>query len=166
MDRIDALPTVILQRIAARLRSELGLNDRQVFLTLEPTAAPTIPPGGDVCLTVALGDGRFDEANQIGGTRETLVEETSVTVTAYVRTKLDAGDHAEALLLEAARGLLVWKQRILKALDGIDLADDNDSRLLVQYLNAIQSWRPRIDGHTQIAMIAVAFTVDFNWDLT
>ena len=150
----------------ARLRDQLALTDRQCYETLEPITTPTIPAGGDYLVTVSPGDGRFPAEYQIGGGSATCVEETSVTVTLYTRTRTDQTDHAERLFHDETRGLMVLKQKVLKALVGHVLTDIDGNELLTQHLYAMQSWRPRVDQQSNLAMTAVGFGVDYNWDLT
>lgn len=166
MSRIDTTQDVILTRIVARLRDALSLPAHRCYETLEPLVDPPIPKGGDYFLTVSPGDGRFDEGMQVGGGIGQLMELSSVTVTAYAKIALDPGDQATQILHKVSRGTLPIKGLILGALVGHDLADESGNYLLRQHIYALQAWRPRYNPDSKIAMIAVGFGVDFDWDAT
>jgi len=166
MSRIDTTEDIVLTRIVARLRSELTLPDHRCYETLEPLVDPPVPKGGDYFLTVSPGDGRFDEGMQVGGGADQLMEMSSVTVTAYSKIVLDPGDRATQILHKVSRGMLPIKKLILGSLVGHDLLDGDGNSLLRAYLYAIQSWRPRYNKDSKIAMIAVGFGTDYDWDLS
>lgn len=163
---IDTNHSLVVERIVERLRDELGLDERRCFETLEPRSPISVPPGGGYFVTVALGDGRFDEPMQIGGAQHVCYERTSITVTIYARVRLDSGHHAAAQLRDATRGLLTQKHAVLQALVGLDLQDLAGDSILGQWIAAIQAWPPRYDQESGLAMLAVAFATDFMWDLT
>lgn len=165
MTRIDTTQDIILARIVARLRDQLNLPDHRCYETLEPLVDPKIPKGGDCFLTVSPGDGRFDEGMQAGGGAEQLMEQSSVTVTIYAKIALDPADRATQILHKVSRGMFPLKRDVLAALVGHDLADADGNYLLRSQLYAIQSWRPRYNQTAKIAMTAVAFGVDYDWDL-
>lgn len=164
MTRIDTTQDVILTRIVARLRSYLGLPEHRCYETLEPLVDPPVPKGGDYFLTVSPGDGTFDEEMQVGGGQDQLTELSSVTVTGYAKIALDPGDQATQILHKVSRGMLPIKQGILSALAAHDLLDSSGNQILRSYMHALRSWRPRYDPDSKIAMIAVSFGTDFDWD--
>jgi len=164
-DRIDTTQSLVLQRVVARLREALDLPEGRCYETLEPLADPEIPKGGDFFVTVSPGEGQFDEGMQDGGGRAQLMERSSVTVTAYTKIRLDRSDHATHLLQKIHRGVLPLKHKLLAVLAGEDLTDEAGNRLLRHPLYALQAWRPRYNRESGIAMIAVAFGTDFDWDL-
>jgi hypothetical protein len=166
MTRIDTTQDIVLTRIVARLQGALGLPEHRCYETLEPLVDPPIPKGGYYFLTVSPGDGRYDEGMQVGGGAEQLMEMASVTVTAYALIALDPGDTATEILHKVNRGMLPIKKAILDALVGHDLTDSGGNYLLRQQIYAIQAWRPRYNKDTKIAMIAVGFGTDFDWDIT
>ena len=166
MTRIDITQTVVVRRIVARLRDVLDLPDHRCYETLEPLVDPPIPKGGEYFLTVSPGDGRFDVPMQEAAGAAQLMELASVTVTAYAKIALDPGDRATEILHKVARGMLPIKGDILRALVGHDLVDEDGNTFLRAYLYAMQSWRPRYNADTKIAMIAVAFGTDYDWDLS
>lgn len=166
MTRIDTTQDTILTQIVARLRDVLDLPAHRCYETLEPLTDPPVPKGGEYFLTVSPGDGHFDEGMQAGGGAAQLMERSSVSVTAYAKIALDPGDQATEILHEVSRGMLPIKKGILRALVGHDLQDEDDNYLLRSQLYALQSWRPRYLPDAKIAMIAVGFGTDFDWDLT
>jgi hypothetical protein len=165
MPRIDITQDVVVERVVARLRDVLDLPDSRCYETLEPLIDPQIPKGGDFFLTVSPGNGHYDVGMQNGGGRDQLMEQSSVSVTAYTKIRLDAADRATKLLHEVHRGVLPLKKKILDALVGVDLEDAEGNTFLRQPLYAMQSWAPRYNQDSGIAAIAVAFGTDFDWDL-
>jgi len=166
MTRIDTTQDVVLTRIVARLRDQLDLPDHRCFETLEPMTDPLVPKGGDYLITVSPGDSRFDVDMQDAAGANQLMEMGSVTVTAYAKIALDPGDRATKIIHEVNRGMAPIKLRILKALVGHDLEDEDGNYLLRQLIYAMQAWRPQYNLDTKIARIAVGFGVDFDWDLS
>lgn len=167
-DVIDTTQSIVLSRIVARLRAVFSsLPERLCYETLDPMTPPELPRGGGFALTVAPGDGVFDEDEQVGGGEEQLHEKSSVSVTIYVRTKLDRPGDAYYLLQETNRGLLHLKKRVLAALVGHELKDAAGKPLLTSHIYAMRSWRPqwRADEAGGIGMLAVAFGVDWHWEL-
>ena len=162
---IDTTQVAVLQALVALLRTTLTLNDRQCYEAPEPAVPPTDPPGGDYVLTVAPADGRFDEAEQAGGGAAEVREEASVVVTICVHVDLDTADHLTRALYDAKRGLLSIKRLVLKTLAG-QMLTSGTNPLLTDYMAALQSWKPRRDESREWIMIGVAFSTDFNWDLS
>ena len=167
--RIDVTQSAILDRLVDFLRAELPLGERSCYLTINPAAVPVIPKGGDYFVTVSPGPGRFVEGEQVP---VNVTEEWSITVTAFTRIKLDSTDHDKQVLLNAARGLIVLKRRLLKALVGVDLAIEADGAegFLRNLLFAKSATRPEhgqwTGGEQMLSWISVDFGVDFDWDLT
>ena len=71
-------------------------------------------------------------------------------------------------MLNASRGLIILKRRLLKALVGEDLATEADGTegFLRNLLYAKSATQPQWDEKKGIAWIGVDFGVDFDWDLT
>jgi len=169
MARVDVTQDVVLERIVARLRSELDLNERRCYEVLDPMAPPAVPVGGEYFVSVALGDGTFVSGEQVSGN---VTEETTVTVTVYTRTALDSPDRDKYLLRESRRGLLVRKKSILAALVGYDLNTEDDDSFLRTLLEARRAEPPTIverntgDGGVYLGVLRMEFACDFDWDLT
>lgn len=166
MSRVDVQQSIVLERIIARLRSALKLNDRQVYETLSEDFLPRIPVGGEYFVAVSLADGVFPEEEQVPGN---ITEDSGVSVTAYTRIKLDSTDHAEEILRNARRGLLPIKRKILAALVGQDLMTEEGDTFLRQVLFARSCTRPQVkempDNRATIGVITIDFGVSFDWDL-
>ena len=103
MTQQEVVAAIILQ-----LRTSLGLGASQVFEVVDPMAPPSIPPGGDFFVTVAVSHGTFAASEQMPGN---ITEEGTVTVTGYTRIKLDQVPDTN-LLQDAARGLFFIKKKI------------------------------------------------------
>lgn len=165
MDRIDVTQDVVLARVVARLRESLGLDERHCFETDNPDKIE-VPRSGGYYVTVYIGPGQFDVANQIGGGAAQCTEAIQVVVTGYSRVRLDPVDEGMKQFHAASRGLYVLKAKILKALVGQDLADEDGNTFLRQLVYATRAAVPVIDKDKGQGKIAVEFGVEWDWDLT
>lgn len=165
MARVDVTQDVVVERIVARLRSELHLNERQCYEVLDPMAPPAVPVGGEYFMSVALGDGTFATAEQVSGN---VTEETIFTVTIYCRIALDSPDRDQHALREPRRGLLMRKKSVLAALVGHDLTTEDDDTFLRTLLEARRAPRPEIVERDSVYLVVLRldFACDFDWDLT
>lgn len=167
MSRIDAEQSDVLDAVVTRLQTALVLGGRQCFPVARPQDVPTIPPGGDFFVTVAVGDGLFVDQEQAEGN---LTEDTDVVVSAYTRIKTDSTGHDKQLLMEEARGLLRIKRRLLAALSGQDLTTDGGDTFLRQTCHARRAAAPDLVavGREGIlcGVIRVVFGVPFDWTFT
>lgn len=167
MARIDVDQTTVLEALISRLKDRLQLSDSHCYETVNPLDPGPAPPGGDFFVTVSTGDGSFDEDMQIGGGEDQLREECEVTVTGYSRIKLDRTGHDKKLLHDEIRGLLkAIKGKILKALVGQDLQDDDDNYFLRDHIRARRSSQPDHDREKGIGWISLTFVVSWDWDLS
>jgi hypothetical protein len=164
MAREDITQPEVLQRIIEHLRAALNLLPTQCVEAIEPSSPPEIARGGDFFITVSPGESFFVEGEQ---QIDNITEEWSVTVTAYSRIRLDYADTDEKLLRDASRGLLIAKGRILKALVGQDLENDETpaGTFLRQLLFAERCGRPMYDEKKTIGWISIDFGVHYDWDL-
>jgi hypothetical protein len=172
MARVDVTQDVVLERILARLRSELGLNERQCYETLDALAPPAIPKGGEWFVAISPTEGQFIEGEQAS---PNVTEEWGIIATIYTRLALDSTDHDEKLLRDATRGLLVLKKELLAALIGRDLqlesADDTGDTFVRQLIFARTCHRPMIlerqgEPRAMLGMLSIDFGIHFDWDLT
>lgn len=139
--RSDVTQSAALLAIVDYLGSALGLNERQCYPVAREEDLPSLPPGGDFFLTVALGDSRFVEGEQTPGN---ISEESSVTISIYTRIRLDSTGHDRYMLLDDARGLLAIRNRVLAVLVGQDLTDSLGRPFLRQLLFAQSASRPEL----------------------
>ena len=165
--RVDVEQSVVYSAVVARLRTALGLTDRQCYEVTDPNAAPILPTGGDCILTVSPGSGGFvDEEQVIGNTTEF----TEVIVSGYTRIRTDSTNSDKFLLLDEQRGLFAIKKKILKALVGQDLEDTEGNKFLRQVCFATRADVPQMvernDTGNIYGCIRVTFGVMFDWDLT
>jgi hypothetical protein len=145
----------------------LTLTERQCYAVARPQDVPAIPPGGDYWLTVSLGSGDFADEEQVAGN---VTEDTEIIVSGYTRIKTDSTSHDGFLLMDDARGLLAIKKKILGALVGQDLADEDGDEFLRQWLHARRCEAPDLvvagrDG-VNCGVIRITFGVSFDWKLT
>jgi len=171
MTRVDTTESIVLDRTLARLRSELDMDERTCYASVEPLA-PVIPMGGPWFVAVSLRDGTFEGSEQGRLTLPTLsgnaTEAVDLTVTAYVRMALDSSDHAFRRLSDTSRGLLFRKRQILKAMVGWDLLTGSGNEVLRSLMFATRAARPmmvRVDNRPGLilGMLQVDFRAVYDW---
>jgi len=163
MSRVDVTEIEVVTAILARLRSQLKLSENQCWFTTDPSIIPDLPPGGEYFATVAIGDGQFPDGEQIAGN---ITEDTSIGVTIYSRMRLDRTDKDIALLAKKDNGLFALKKKVLAALVGHDLTNEDDDTFLRQLLHALDCTRPVYDKTKAVGYLTIAFGVSFDWELT
>ena len=151
-----------MNAVMAQLRTSLGLVSNQVFEVIDPLSPPSIPPGGDFFVTVAVAHGTFAESEQVPGN---ITEDGMITVTGYTRIKLDSGSDTK-LLHDSTRGLLGIKKKMLKALVGVDLQTDAGETFLRELVLAKVSSQPNYDPDKGIGWLSMEFGVSWDWDIT
>jgi hypothetical protein len=165
---IMSIPTTqvaVLDAVIQRLIAEIpSLTPSTCFLSLDPE--PTIALSSQVFVTVAPLGGQFDQGVFDGHGAFGILEHSGVLVSAWSSMRLDQNEHAAAVLSDESRGLLVLKQRILKALAGHDLQDADGNSLLTALME------PRSAQHPQRAAFGerhvgftLAFATPFDWDI-
>lgn len=169
---VDAL-TAILTRLKSAMVSDpdnpnsATLGDRQCYAVARPEDVTSVPPGGNYFLTVALGGGTFNDAEQIP---QNCTEDGEFTVSIYTKIKTDSAGHDGYLLTEASRGLLPIKRLVLKALVGKDLQNANDYLFLREWIKALRSTPPDIvkapNDDLPLGRLQITFALRFDWDLT
>jgi len=165
MTRVDTTQDVVATAFLAHLTTALGLDETHCYETDEPDKV-TIPRSGDYWATVYVGPGTFDVPFQVGGGANQCMETIPVTVTAYSRIRLDPSGRAQRQLHEVARGLYPLKRKLLKAMVGIDLTDEDDSTFLRQCIYALRSSLPEVNDKEGWGRISVEFGVAWDWDLS
>jgi len=169
MARIDVTQATVLQRIVERLRSQLSLPEQRCYETLDADSPLVVPPGGEFFLTISPGQGRFVEGEQAIGN---VTEEWTVIVAAFIRIHLDEAGRDLEVLLQTGRGMFPIKRRILAALVGHDLTDDNGETFLRNLLYVIAVAAPRVieggrtSGPLSLYQMTLEIGVDFDWELT
>lgn len=161
-DRVDITEVDVVGYLLTRLRSQLGLNERSCWYTLDPLAVD-IPPGGDFYVTVAPGNSQFPDGEQAS---RNITEESTVQVTVYSRMRLDSTNHDDKLVLDAANSLYKLKKRVLAAIVGHDLTDEDADYFLRQWLHVLSSDRPNYDKDKAVGWLTLHVGVSFDWDLT
>jgi hypothetical protein len=159
--RSDIPQTDVMTALVDLLRTELNLDDRQCFLSLEP-GLPTIPMGGDYWLTVSPGDGVFVDGEQA---EDNCTEETTVTVTAYARMMRDSTDRDTKTLQDATQGLLALKGKVLDVLVGADPIGNNNT-FARDLIFAQRASRPGVKSNDIAAWVSTDFGVNFDWSFS
>jgi hypothetical protein len=102
----------ILVAFASRLKKFAPFNDQNVVISDQPI--PFIFPGGEVCLSVSPGSGRFPAEHWDAAHHARAVESGGVTVGIFKRATLDRPGRAEVALIAPDGGLLSdYKQQVL-----------------------------------------------------
>ena len=167
MSYVDSTQDAILALIVHRLRGVLGLGVSQCYETYEPLNPPKFAAAG-VYLSVAPGDGTFDQELFAGGGRHQVAEESSIAVTIYSPIRTDHPDRAAQALHDAARGLLPWKKTVLDTLAGHLLLDGSGNQVLRNPLYPLRSTAPKRlrREKADVCLLAVIFGVDYDWALS
>lgn len=165
---IDTNQVTILDAILQELRLSLGLNESTCFEVADPEEMPPLPPGGDYFLTVAWEDSDYNPDEQTASTVSPghILEFSRVAVTINTRPKLDRAGHDQKLLVEEKRGLLAIKPRVIGALAGKDLTDDEGNSLLrdilfVEHAGRAQVYVRQADSSV-VGRLSITFGVHFD----
>lgn len=162
MTRLDTTPAAILAWVVARLKTSLSLSDSQCFVTADSMQPPRIPPT-DAFLTVSPGGGAFALDEAAAGH---LVERWTFRVRVFLRVVVDRADRDAARLLDANRGLLEWKRRVLAALTGADNPEWNLRGWIAPVTAGEAQWlQSAKGGDIDFLTLAVDFQADFDWDI-
>ncbi len=107
----------VLGAFRDRLRAACpGCNDQTCFVSDQPVPI-VIPAGGGLCVTVALGDGSYNQSLFNGAGHTALNEDSQVIVTVMINSMIDRIPAADRALLSDDRGLIsVVKRNALRAL--------------------------------------------------
>jgi hypothetical protein len=157
----------VLNAVVDRLISEIPtLTESTCFLSLE--AEPTIEIQSNLFVTVCPIGAGFDNSTFDGMAYDGVLENSGVIVSAWSAMRLDRNEHARAVLTDDSRGLLILKQKILKALSGIMLTDPDDGHsLLTALCQPINSNHPqRAPFGEKHVGFSLTFATPFYWDLT
>lgn len=151
----------------------LAVADRLVESIEEATRSsvmvsfyPEPPPGisKNLFILVSPMEGTFDSDAFEGGAEYVCIEQTGVVVTVYSSYKGRSADDA-AELTDPRRGLLEWKQRVIRALAGHDLSTGRDLPL-TSLMEPLQSGRPEFAADGRHMSLMVTFSLDIHWQLT
>ena len=163
-DRVDVTLEDVLDAFLARLRSELGLNDRTCFLWLQRSGPPP-PVPDDVFITVEPDGGTFDAAMITGGGANQVTVETTIGITIHSLVRLDPGGRDAYVLQDSTRGIMPMLTSVLRALVSHDLLVGGN-QCLRELLMPTGFERPqRLEGEKR-ATITVVFNISFDWDMT
>lgn len=160
MARINGDPVVILEKIVARLKTQLSLTDSQCYLTLDPNAKGY---SSDLVYIVSPMSGDFDPSYWEGGGTETLKTDWGISVTIRTAMQLDDAKQQAKFLTDNARGVFPKAKAVIAALAGFDPIDNSgdeqlrDPLIPAGFTLAKQGYRA--------GDIIVHFKCNFDWDL-
>lgn len=153
----------ILNAVVARLQAQVtGFNSVTCFVSDVPE--PPANVAQQIFATVAPTSSQFDQANQIGGGANVLIEDAGITVTIFSKLTLDRVGQAAILLTETTKGLLVKKKQILKALVGWMPVDGSNNQIGVSHMRALGC--SPVGQYQDGGRMSIQFSSEFLWDLS
>lgn len=165
MARVDITQADAVESFVKAIRSSLQVDEKAVWLTTNPLGKQNFPPGHDFFATVHVGDGTWPFADG-EGVAEQAYEDVDMEVTIYSRIALDQPDKATSLLLDADRGLLPAKRKVLKSLLGSDLTTGPDGdTFLRELIKCKGSSRPEYDSTEGVGWLTLKFGLSYDWSL-
>jgi len=161
LSREAVTPEEVLASIVLQLRTELALEERQLWVTADaliPISA--IPPGGTEWATVSMGDIEFgfDQAEP-----ENILAQTTVTVTGYLRFGLDDMGHDEGFLVDATRGAYRYLRRIIKALHGLELLTTGGLPWCAELPRVTGATKPDFSQQDMTGWVQARFAIAWDW---
>mgnify|MGYP001054298016 CR=1 FL=1 len=121
-------PKVILEKLRPLVAQALSLEVPRVFLAPDPTMLGRMPPAADLFAAVVFGRVRFPDSPQHPGC---WPAEMDLATYIYSRQAVDRPLDMTQLMTNDTRGLLPLADRLLSALAGQELAqEDPPGRLL------------------------------------
>lgn len=164
---IDTDQDAVLRAAIKLLQDKLGLDASHCFETTVPLQAFGNPQSGDFWVTVSPDGGSFAEGQfQTGGGEFQCTEFGELTVMGFTRIRLDRTDRDTHLLHDLKRGLLGIKKKLLAALVGQQLFDEQGNELLRSLIAAKRPIKPDYDKDQATGWIGIVFSTDFDWDLS
>jgi len=154
----------VLEAFVAFLRAEFSdWHATSIYWTDLET--PPVDTNLSKFITVHAGGGQFDAGALDGG--HACLEDASIAVKIWRRSEIDQQGHADSSLLQADEGLMKLKQRVLRALKGKMLRDEDDAQIAISTVHPLSAGEPSM-GNEQYPLdtLAVAFAVKFEWDLS
>jgi hypothetical protein len=165
--RINTTIDVVLEAIAARLRSELALSEATCYWLIVDRDEQLPPPtSGATFITISPDGAEFDASLIDGGGVEQVTTTTGVSVAIHSTLQLDRGGRDKEALLNASKGILPIVLKVLKALTDHDLEVNEDGdTCLREPLRPTGYSAPQRMLDDKWTRISVYFAVSFDWDL-
>jgi len=161
--RTTTTQDAVLLAIVDRLRAKLSLSESECFLSVHPEGQPTV--NHNLWMTVSPEDGQIDGSAFVGGGAATLFEETFAVITIFSAMRLDRPEHSVSFLTEEARGVLVAKRKVLKALAGFDPTNTDGDMILNEPLIPTSCPRP-LNDRQRIGDVQLWFSLSYCWDVS
>lgn len=154
----------VLAGVVTLLKAQFSDWDAEaIYWTDTPT--PIVDHNLDLFIQVSPGGGSFNQGILMGGPR---AEETGLFgVTIWRRSVVDNAGRSQESLFNPSEGLLELKRRVLKALTGKMLTDDEGRYIATGTITPQQALEPDT-GATDppLDRLAMYFQVPFDWDLS
>lgn len=168
---MDAFPTdqaTVLSRVLVRMIDTIGeFNESTCFLTAQPLQEPIASVQNNLFCTVSPTSGTYDESVFVGAGEHCVIENGGIIIVVYNAMRLDRSSHDSILLTDATRGLLTLKWKIIKALAGHVLQDQEGNSILVNPMapERAEDIRSMWERPVGLGDMALVFSTDFEWDI-
>lgn len=162
----EATQDEILRGFEALLKAEFAeWPDEAIYWT--ETADPNPSLSLDLFIQIHAGAGQFDQGIELGG--GPAQENAMVGVTIWHRSELDQTGMAEQSMFATSGGLLGLKRRVLKALRGKMLQDEDGIQIACGTIKVAQALEPTpadVNSDQPLDHLGMFFSVEFAWDLS
>jgi hypothetical protein len=173
-ERLGGTQDLVLDQVVDRLRNKIARYTKSnCFLCDQPV--PQSFPSGDICCTVSVGDGSFDEGMFDAGGYEQLSERFHLIITPYVSVLRDNPPHFELAMQASDRGLIrVYKPKILRAMlveqagesfVAWEPTDGEGRPILRNQLRPVRAQMPRPTDDGQRLGMQITFEAMFDWHI-
>ncbi len=154
----------ILLAIVDAIRHSISELDSDGQCFVSDTEWPDVDVNQNLFCTVKPGKGKFDQSLIDGSGHLGVAESVIITVTVWSRVESDQVEHFVYGLTDPDRGLLVYKQRLLKVLAGKYLYGQDLLSILIEALSPVDATTTpqKVDD---FASVSIAFDARFWWNL-
>ena len=162
----------VLIRAARLLEAKIPEYAKRVFVVIEDEIPQSMQANS--ILTVQITGGQFDHGAMVGGSSNVVLYQGTLRVAIWANNRTDRAGEGISMLTASGRGLLRLETKIIKALVGSYLQEeeaggDGFTPNLVDSIKPVTDTQAQSAGKEgaaqQKATLAVDFSADFEWDL-
>lgn len=168
-ERVDTDLISVMEAVAVKLRTAMGLNARTCFVWIERSDGEFPPIPGNFAVTVSPDSGSFDPGLIRGGGEHQFTVETNLLVTVHSSIMLDSGGRDELAIKTADRGVLDAISKIIVALADFDPEVGVPPAPCLRELMAPQGFSAPQRGRGddgKWTLMSVVFPISFDWKIT
>lgn len=162
-DQVSTTPEIILERIVARLTSQLSLDAEQIFLASNPDLVDT-PSAYNNWYVVTGANGQFKRGHQIGGGTTQLTGTMVVVVTVFSAQSLDQQGREDAFYTNDTTGIYRRATEVMAALAEYELQNASNERL-VSFPIKLNDWSAE-KGHREFGSVQIGCELQYIWNLS